>query len=435
MARVTGHVYRVPGPGEKPESGRNDSVRKSGPAWYMSFRFPSGKQARKLIGEAWDKRSIPPDGFYRAKDAEEALQEQLAEIRRGEIPDPTDRATGRTFADAREEWLRYCAEDRGLEGSTLRDYRNTSRSALADEFGDDTPLEEIDEERIETYRARMLSGKVVARRGGRGEARDEDTEPISRRTAQKHLVMLGGIFKRAKRLKWMTVDPTTDIEPINVKRSGDFNVLSVQQVELIASRCEDEMFAAAIIVAAYTGLRTGELRALRWRDVDFANSTIHVRTNMPVGGEEKAPKSDQIRSAPLMDDAARALDGLSRRETFTGPDDRVFPSTTGGMLDEDALRDAFYEAMEAAGINRLGFPVKPGFRFHDLRHTFGTLAVSVWPLSDVQAYMGHADIQTTMRYVHHIPKTTAAREFTEAVAAMKKLAEDLPALAPAAAGT
>lgn len=101
------------------------------------------------------------------------------------------------------------------------------------------------------------------------------------------------------------------------------------------------------------------------------------------------------------------------------------------MIGEDAFRDALYEAMEAAGIDRKSFPARDGFVFHDLSHTFGTLAVRVWPLSDVQAYMGHADVQTTMRYVHHIPKTTAAREFTEAIERMK-VAPEIPPLRAAA---
>jgi hypothetical protein len=49
--------------------------------------------------------------------------------------------------------------------------------------------------------------------------------------------------------------------------------------------------------------------------------------------------------------------------------------------------------------------------------TFGTLAVQVWPVTDVQAYMGHADIKTTMRYVHHVPKHDAAERFSRFVAA------------------
>ncbi|HEU4980682.1 MAG TPA: tyrosine-type recombinase/integrase, partial [Solirubrobacterales bacterium] len=52
-------------------------------------------------------------------------------------------------------------------------------------------------------------------------------------------------------------------------------------------------------------------------------------------------------------------------------------------------------------------------KFHGLRHSFGTLAVQAFPLSDVQAWMGHRDIQTTMRYVHHVPKTDAAQRLGE----------------------
>jgi Phage integrase family len=55
--------------------------------------------------------------------------------------------------------------------------------------------------------------------------------------------------------------------------------------------------------------------------------------------------------------------------------------------------------------------------FHDLRHTFGTLAVQAWPLTDVKAYMGHADVQTTMGYVHHVPRTAAADELTRVIEA------------------
>jgi integrase len=55
--------------------------------------------------------------------------------------------------------------------------------------------------------------------------------------------------------------------------------------------------------------------------------------------------------------------------------------------------------------------------FDDLRHTFATIAVPIWPLSDVQAYLGHANIATTMRYVHHVPKTDAAQTASAFIAA------------------
>jgi integrase len=62
-----------------------------------------------------------------------------------------------------------------------------------------------------------------------------------------------------------------------------------------------------------------------------------------------------------------------------------------------------------AGLKRI--------RFHDLRHTFGTLAVQVFPLSDVKAYMWHADIATTMIYVHHVPQLDAASRLSAALEA------------------
>ena len=199
-----------------------------------------------------------------------------------------------------------------------------------------------------------------------------------------------------------------------MKRSGDFNVLSPVEVEAVARAAKDGQDAAVFTVAAFTGLRLGELRALRWRDVDFAKQTVLVRGSF-THGRPGPPKSGKVRSVPLIDQAARALDGLSRREHFTGPDELVFCTPVGDYLNDDGLRDRFYDALDAAGLGDKRTGANP-MVFHDLRHTFGTLAVEAWPLHDVQAYMGHADIQTTMIYVHHQPKAAAADRLSELVA-------------------
>jgi integrase len=60
-----------------------------------------------------------------------------------------------------------------------------------------------------------------------------------------------------------------------------------------------------------------------------------------------------------------------------------------------------------AGLGRLR-QKEDRFVFHELRHTFGTLAVRAFPLSDVRAFMGHENIETTMIYVHHLPSPTPA---------------------------
>ncbi len=140
--------------------------------------------------------------------------------------------------------------------------------------------------------------------------------------------------------------------------------------------------------------------------MDFGKQLVHVRRSYTHDSWGE-PKSGRVRSVPMVDHVIRALDGLSQRDALTGRDDLVFPGEGGGVLDASALRRRFKAALDIAGLKRL--------RLHDLRHSFGTLAVQAFPLSDVKAYMGHADIGTTMLYVHHVPQHDAADRLTRAL--------------------
>jgi integrase len=361
--------------------------RKRGDQWYVKYRLPDGRQVQKRLGPAHTGRGRPPAGYFTRRTAEEALQAILTDARRGTLAGMT--TTGASFADAAAEWLRYVEYDRGRRPSTVRDYRNAINGRLLPEFGDE-PLEQIDADRIDRWRARLV-----------GE--------LSPRTVNKLLVIMHGIFKRAARVYGVPSNPVARVDRQPQRSSGDFRVLTPAEVRVLADNAESDQDAALFTVAAFTGLRLGELGALRWRDVDFAKRIVHVRRNQPAGGVEGTPKSGRVRSVPLIDQAARALGGLSLREHFTEPDDRVFASVTGGAIDDVRLRRRFYAALDRARLRRL--------RFHDLRHTFGTIAVQAFPLSDVKAMMGHADVQTTMVYVHHVPQHDAADRLGRLVAA------------------
>jgi integrase len=112
-----------------------------------------------------------------------------------------------------------------------------------------------------------------------------------------------------------------------------------------------------------------------------------------------------------------ALDALSRREHFIAPDDLVFGNEVGEHASGDAIRDGFYAALSAAGLGDLRMTAEP-MVFHDLRHTFGTqCAAKGIDLPKIQHWMGHADIQTTMRYLHHVPAHDDAARLTAAFTA------------------
>ncbi len=181
---------------------------------------------------------------------------------------------------------------------------------------------------------------------------------------------------------------------------------AVNDGERVARQAEDQQDAEMVRVAAYAGLRQGELLALRWRDVDFAGSALTIARAMSAG-VESSTKSGRVRRVPLADQAAAALDQMSRREHFTSPDDLVFCNVFGGPLDGSALRRRFKRAQVAVGARPL--------RFHDLRHTFGSLlAARGVDVVTIQKAMGHSALSTTSRYLHARPASEQAHAFTTA---------------------
>ena len=387
---VSGHLTRV--------------KRESGDRWRVKWRDAAGVEHKKVLGRVWTGKGPPREGYLTKNEARRLLDELLAQARR--VGPGARRADSRrlTFADAAAEWLRYVEVDRKRSANTLRDYRRTVDQVLLPTFGE-LPLSELTSEMIDAFRAHHV-----------------DERRLTARTINKYLVVINGILKRAQRHYGLAVNVAAGVERQPVRRATEFRVLSIDEVELLARTfadgahhpvaqrtltaaelaarsASDAQDAALILAAAYAGLRLGELRALRWRDVDFALRIVHVRRSYSLAIED-VPKSGRARAVPMADQVARALDALSRRDAFTGTDDLVFPNPAGGFLEDSALRRRYYAALQAAGIAHL--------RFHDLRHTFGTLAVQEFALSDVKAYMGHADIATTMIYVHHVPQHDAA---------------------------
>jgi integrase len=398
--RPTGHLQIKGGPGRRryfalwrDADGRHQ--RLLGPAHVKDSgrRTPRGA----IVWRAGDGPLPSPDHLTPA-DAAVALRELLASAPTKPTP-AGQRAPGAiTFGEACAEWLRYIEKERKRTPSTLADYRSCVRVWLVPAFGADTPVGAIDTDTIDSWRAKLLT-----------EGR------LSPRSIQKLLTLLHGVLRRAKRLGWITLNPAADAERVSVRHSGEFNVLTPVQVAAVARAAETVQDGAAFAVAAFTGMRLGELIALRWRDVDFAKRVVHVRGSYTLG-QQGPPKSGHVRSVPLIDQAMEPLDLLSRRALFTGPDDLVFAGVLGRHLDGSALRKRFYAALSRAGLRALRAKPEP-ITFHDLRHTFGTLAVQAFPLSDVRAYMGHSDIQTTMIYVHHVPRHDAAARLSAVVGA------------------
>jgi integrase len=162
------------------------------------------------------------------------------------------------------------------------------------------------------------------------------------------------------------------------------------------------------LTAAMTGLRQGELLALRWRDVDWPARKIRVSGGMR-NGKRRTPKSaTSSRAVPMADKVGGALDRLFQASAYQGDDDLVFGHPhTGRPLDRSQVSKRFKRSLQRAGVREV--------RFHDLRHTFGTrMAAAGVPLRTLQAWMGHSDIKTTMVYTHYAPDPTEVDRVNDA---------------------
>lgn len=135
---------------------------------------------------------------------------------------------------------------------------------------------------------------------------------------------------------------------------------------------------ALIKFAFFTGLRKSEIFNLTWNNIDLKNKRITLY-------DTKGGKNQTI---IITDDAVQVLLNIKDK---CSDDIYVFPSIRGGKRDD--VKKLWKRIKKAAGI-------RPEIRFHDIRHTFGTLATATIPVKIVQKMMTHKDIKTTLRYAH-----------------------------------
>jgi integrase len=178
----------------------------------------------------------------------------------------------------------------------------------------------------------------------------------------------------------------------------------------VANEAQDR-FEALYVVAAFTGMRPGELLALRWSDLVLDGPKPEARVRRSLSKDDsgrhifKRTKTEKGRSVSLMPQVVEALSTHRRRQAeerlrYSGlwqDQDLVFPNKTGAPTDWDNLTARNYRPLrEAAGL-----PEKT--RFYDLRHTFATLMLEQGENPKVvQEILGHSQITHTMDTYSHV---------------------------------
>jgi integrase len=295
-----------------------------------------------------------------------------------------------TVIQAGEYYIRYVQHTRGRKPSTVQDYEIMLKHHF-ERFFESTALADVTARDIERYIAEKK--KPV----------DPKAKPLAVKTVCNHLAFLHGVYSYAIKKRWTGSNPVAEADrPRSPSGDPDLRFLDAGEVEaLIAAAPNDTlgvMERVLYLTAATTGLRQGELIALRWKDVDWLAEKLRVRLNI-VRGHLGTPKSKtSVRWVPMTARLARELDLLHQRSGYQQDEDYVFcHPETGSPYDASKMRKRFKQAAKRAGI-------RIGVRVHDLRHTFGTRMASVGtPMRTLQALMGHKSIQTTEIYADYSP--------------------------------
>jgi integrase len=288
---------------------------------------------------------------------------------------------------------------RGLKPTTLGTYGSLLNTHIQPPPFGALLLHESDADDVEDLLARMRSEGKAAK------------------TILNVYKLLSQLFAFGIKKGWCAENPCKAVEPPLVPRSKEIRFLD--QVELSALLravdLEKGLFGstdrALYLTAAMSGLRQGELLALRWRDVDWEASRIRVRRNY-VRGHWVTPKSTAgSRAVPLVDMVAGELDRHFKRSAYQGDDDLVFAHPKKGtVLCHSALTARFKKTLRSAGLRAI--------RFHDLRHTFGTLHAANGEVTPrmLQEWMGHSDLKTTMIYLDYVPRKNESQVAGESFA-------------------
>ena len=318
------------------------AIFKKGDNWYIDY-YLKGHRKRKKIGPS-------------KKLALQVEKDVLIKIAKGEYLGIYDDKKI-SFNKYAQQYSEYSKANKAWSTYNRRDRFSINSLTL---FFKGKYLFEITPLMIEKYKAMRL-------------------EKVSPATVNRELECLKHMFTKAIDWGYAKTNPVKGIKFLK-EPPGRLRYLKSEEVVALLNACANHT-RPIVVTALHTGMRKGEILNLKWVDVDLRNRKITVINS----------KNNESRVIPINQTLHKELSNLFRNTNG----EYVFPNREG--LPFGHIQRSFSSALKRAKIE--------DFRFHDLRHTFGSYMVMQGvDLRTVQQVMGHKDIKMTMRYSHLSPE-------------------------------
>jgi integrase len=342
-------------------------VRKNRKGYYVRFRY-QGQEVERFGGltkaAAAKKLSKAHAMLADGATVEQVLADVFGAISGERL----------SFKDALPHYLSY-AEKRKKASTLHRDIQRLAR----------VQRESWAKELLPRIRPEQLTRFAQRRRA----------EGASAPTVNRDLAIISAVFKWAVSMGFVDENPTRRVQRFNERgRERRVYLTGPEARALIAA--SDDALRPLVLCALHTGMRRGELLALRWRSVDFERGCLTV--------EPATEKTGRGRVIPMTDELAGTLAALRQARPVRRLDrqDHVFTRADGKPWGPATARKMFLKAVLCC--SSIPEDKRDEVTFHTLRHTAATLMVSKGvPLFDVAKILGHSSLSMTMRYAHFAP--------------------------------
>ncbi|MFJ6636029.1 tyrosine-type recombinase/integrase [Streptomyces sp. NPDC091376] len=351
----------------------------------MAGKKRSFGRVRKLASGRYQARYLGLDGidrpaphtFRTKREADDWLADKQSELRAGDWTDPD--AAKVSFGAYAATWI----TERGISPSTADLYRSLLRNHLVPTFGS-AALADITPAMVRAWRVARLDA-------GAGAS-----------SVAKSYALLRAVLMTAVEDRLIRRNPCR-VKGASVAPTPERPTATVQEVYAIAGAIQPR-YRALVLLAAFTGLRWGELIGLHRRDLDLDAGTLRVRRNVAElhSGKRmlKEPKSAAGKRTVAIPEVI-VTDLITHLAIYAeaGPDGRVFIGAKKATPRRNHFNKVWRRACDHAGIK--------GLHFHDLRHTGNTLAAATGASTrELMTRMGHSTARAALVYQH----ATAERE-------------------------
>lgn len=364
------------------------SIQKKNGYWYcvINMNDEHGKRRQK-----WIATGLKIDGNKRR--AEAILREHLNKCNSGIVY-----SRNILFTDWVNKWLEH--KELEVSPTTLHGYRGYADKHIIPFYAErGTILQDMRPMDIQSYYDEKI-------RAG-----------LSTATVTRHKEVIFGALKYAYQQELIPNNPADRATVPKVPAVSRAHPCTLEQVQELLQAAKESPIYPAVFLALSLGLRREEILGLEWKAIDFENRRIHIYKTVTRLKElviREIPKTkSSLRDLAMTEDVAKflhdlkiqqALQKLAMGEPYI-VSDWVCTHKDGRLMQPDYISTTFHNLCKKCGIS--------GVRFHDLRHTVGSLLYdSGTPLKDIQDLLGHSTLSTTANiYVH---PSDASKEKTAA---------------------